>query len=408
MSPFKSSIIKLCNLITVLFFIVNAQNSFPKSGLFTIMNPDSSAAYVNSSITGSALPVIYPSSVAGDILMTPDSVKYASGIYTDTIFDKLLDFTEFQSISSQDICYYFDLLFKKKAICAPEDIYASAAPAGKKLYFFKTSANRYGAILKIGEYSGETDMAHYYIVCSDSGSTILYKKSPSPSLSAISVSATIFSGRPDPVFTITDSLSVNSIFESLVNLRYPAPDTGSSLTDTSIAACENLFLGTLRYCPINSIDTCTIIVGNHSIFYSDSKGSSKIVDYKNTVQRIIVSAGRKDNLSYTDEYGTVYFRDLFPECTAAKRHYLQKNNISADSKYHNILLRGVNASCNIPFYTVKQVLSYKICTLQGRTLMSGFLEPQTQTLTINNLKSGIYMCVLGNGSDRKNTVFIAR
>jgi hypothetical protein len=395
-----------CQIALLVFLSVCIAKTGPESGLFAIVNADSSQVYITTSCAGSVNSVFYSSSDEGDILITPDSIKCASGIYTDTSFDRLFKFKEIQSISSTDIVYFFDLLFKKKTITAPDVSYGTVVPAGRNIYFYKTSANRYGAILKIGQSYGETDMAYYYIVRSESGFTTLYKNEPYPSLSSISVTASIFSDRPDPQFTIKEISSINSIFETLVNLRYSESDTAPVSGFDNETECNGIFIGTIKYCTLSSDDTCSILVGNHYIFYSDSRGSSKIIDPSNTIQNSIISAGRKDDLSYADDYGTLYFRDLFPECTPICDFNVNKDIASSNTTRRIITLKSRNFSVKIPVYTSKSAIRYSILTPQGRIVTGGFMELQKNAFTIDYLKPGMYMWSTGTG--KNTTAFIVR
>jgi len=356
---------------------VQAQEDSVESGLFTLEVP-TVGQYVASHNVGKPCPVKYPSSIAGDIIFKGDSIECNSGIQYDSTYDSIFKLNQsFPQINNSDKKYLFDIIFKQHAITAPVDGYKTSVPYGKKLYFIRRHDSTFAAFVKIGDYIGGIDKAHYYLTSSSSKSPRLYKQHIQPYLTSLQFYAHVFSGRPDPLFTFIDSSSVTQILEHIILSMYTNKDSVSAAEPVRPFLPADFrgfsFSSLQRRCDPVSSWAGSVTNSYGYIRFNNEEGISRVItDTAQSLERLIVSLGIKNDLTAQDSYGTTRFRDLFEAPSAGsadnKRLYApaNKNTLTVCFTDHNYVAPY--------FLTGSSKHNYIITTLTGRTIASGYFD----------------------------------
>jgi hypothetical protein len=133
-----------------------------------------------------------------------------------------------------------------------------------------------------------------------------------PEDSSLQIKVQVFSGRPDPVFTIADSTMLHAIKS---RLRYYCD---------SAAAPGNLFTcqGGLGYSGIVIEPTCfpTFNLCDHRIQVTRQIQNSYVVlhaDSANELERMVISAVMREQVGMPDTGGAVYISDIVPDSLTA-------------------------------------------------------------------------------------------
>lgn len=383
--------------------LAQAQEDSVESGLFTLQIP-AVGQYVASHNVGKPCPVMYPSSIAGEIIFKGDSIECNSGIQYDTSYDSFFKLNQhFPQIINIDKKYLFDIIFKKYAITAPADGYKTSVPYGKKLYFIRRSDSTFAAFVKIGDYIGGIDKSHYYLTSSSSKSPVLHKRHIQPYLTSLQFYAHVFSGRRDPLFVFTDSSSVNQLLENIILSMYTNKDSASSKEPVQSFLPPDYrgfsFSTLQRRCDQVSSWAGSVTISNGYIRFNNEEGISRVItDTAQSLERLIVSLGIKDDLTAQDEYGTIRFKDLFE--TSGGSPFYQHSGVHQDGKTLTVCFS--DHKYVIPYYlNSASKYTYQITTLTGRTVASGSfnLSKEPQVIHVNKKSTGMVLVHISNGTD---------
>lgn len=408
---FNSAVLHLSVIsLGILLFcqLCQAQSDSVESGLFTLEGA-SGGQYVVSKNVGKPCPVMYPSSVAGDIIFKGDSIECKSGIQYDTTIDSIFNYSQFfPQISNSDKRYLFDILFKNNTIKAPLSGYTTTVPSNKKLYFIRRNDSTFAAFVRIGEYVGGIDRIHYYLTSTTSKSPRLYKYNPEPYLNSIQFyvfSPDALTGRPDPLFAFTEPSSVSQLLEHIILSMYTSKDSTSG---TSSNSSGFTFPSLQRRCDPSMSWAGSVSLSNGYIRYTNEQGVNKVMeDAAQSLERLIISLGIKDDLKSQDTYGTVRFKDLFD--ASHVRSHLSGKQRSRDNL--NMHTAGNMSTLSLCFTDYKYVIPYSlsgssqhtylITSLTGRTIAAGTFDQryEPQTIRINKRSSGMMIMHIRNGTD---------
>jgi hypothetical protein len=388
-----------------------AQEDSVESGLFTLEVPVN-GQYVVSRYVGKPCPVKYPSSMAGDIIFKGDSIECHSGIQYDSTYDSIFKFNQsFPQTINIDKKYLFDIIFKKNAITAPIDGYKTSVPYGKKLYFIRRPDSTFAAFTKIGDFIGGIDKSHYYLISSSSKSPVLHKRHIQPYLESLQFYAHVFSGRPDPMFAFTDSSSVIQILEHTILSMYTNKDSASTAEPAHSflrSGFRGFSLSSLqRRCDPVSSWAASVTLSNGYIRFNNEEGVSRVItDTAQSLERLIVSLGIKDDLTTQDSYGTIRFKDLFKTSSSGspdnKRSCAQVNG-------NTITVCFTDHKYVVPYYfTGSSKYNYIITSLTGRIITSGDFDRTKEPHTIHVSKQHTGMAIVHIWNETDNVSMYVR
>lgn len=312
--PVYLMLIQLCLLCAI-----NIMASDPVSRIFVI-EYIGKTVNVNTSQEFPGCFKIFSKDSTGDLHFRYDSISSDYGITCDDEQANRIIKALPLDISYEQAPLYMDFLFRNNAIMAPENGYATSVPAGKKVYFIKSVDGNYGAIVKFDEYMGDIERYYYYLVIAEN-SRKLHKDEVLTIPAELKFTVDIFSGRPNPVFTLKDKANIRELIYSL----YSATDyTGdkSLLINESVSHGNNL--GFRSFVFDNPLNVCSIL--SHRLLYSIGNGIINIqdagtperkwislMDRDTMLQKRIIKLAFTENPSYKDSVGTLCFRDLFSD-----------------------------------------------------------------------------------------------
>jgi hypothetical protein len=385
-----------------------AQEASVESGLFTLEEP-AVGQYVVSHYVGKPCPVMYPSSMAGDIIFKGDSIECNSGIQYDTTYDSIFKFNQqFPQINNADKKYLFDLIFKNHTITAPLDGYKVTAPYGKKLYFIRRPDSTYAAFVKIGEYIGGIDKAHYYLTSTTSKSPRLYKNTIQPYLNTLqfsTFSANALSGQLDPLFAFTEPSSVSQILEHIILSMY----TNNDSTTSKVYKSRGFTFSSLqRRCDPVSSWAGAVTLSNGFLHFANEQGVNKVIeDTAQSLERLIISLGIKDDLKSQEPAGTVRFKDLFESSPirsvpSGRQGSLNNQYLNAPVSMSTLLLYFADHKYIIPYnLTGSSQHTYLITSLTGRIIAAGAVDQlrKPQAIRVSKCSSGMMIVNIRNESD---------
>jgi hypothetical protein len=124
----------------------------------------------------------------------------------------------------------YDSLFNTQCVVAPTRGWMKSARIQCGAYYMKTSEGQYASLVIFDQYIGGIDRYYFYWAYQDNGFRWLYKGAGSISMwDSVIVRPHIFSGRPDPVFVICDSVNVQSIRQAIDSLTVMIMQNGITL-----------------------------------------------------------------------------------------------------------------------------------------------------------------------------------
>lgn len=292
----------------------------PVSSLFTIEYSGQAVGVSLSADSFQCLRSYNNLSLSNDLTFKGDSIYCPSGITFNAELEQKLNFAKIYStiINDPQILYYYDNILSKEFIKAPETGYNTTAPANKKLYFVKTPDGRYGALLKIGEYIGGIDRHHFYLVMNNNTRLYKYNLYEVPSYVDFTAMYT-FSGRPDPVFRISDPTALNRLFLFIYSATNYLEDPTVLIENPEPIQTR---LGTPVFVINHNFNNCVsseekgvLRVGYGRIELEYPSHKKTFIDKSNQLEKMIYDIGRGANLISKDNYGQISFKTLFPDTT---------------------------------------------------------------------------------------------
>jgi hypothetical protein len=288
-----------------------------------------------------------------------DSIIAPNGIY----YDSTLSATILAQLPSDLIAhrggeavFFIDSVMKKTAVIAPQtNVKTWVSMQKNKVFFIKTSENRFAVMVNCGSTASAIDRTLYYWAYQTDSSTALFKNRLSDQPAFLSINMVVFSGRPDPSFRLNDSASIAAIMHQLnVSVNF---FLDSTIKRTDTLACSSA-LGYSRLSvgafpaenPISSYAPTIDICGGKINFYKASSASPlRYYDKNSRLEKLIIRLCCEANLSDTDSYGTVNFCDLIPDSlkspvsTTQKeaKHGIDKPVIRCRIKSHEIQFQFV-------------------------------------------------------------------
>ena len=284
-----------------------------------------------------------------DSIIVPNGVFFDSSISVD-LQSKLINGKSINR--DREGLFYLDSMMKRFQQQAPQAVYRGSCPARKGVYFLKTNENWYAVLLKIGEYIGGIDRTYYYWAYQPDTGAVLFKNNLYDLPMSLSITVDVFSGRPNPSFTLSDSAGIAEITRQIYLSVNTLLDSSNKRTDT--ARC-NPRLGyrslsvTGMFEPENSLSSYipSIQICNGLITYYKVSPASSIMppqflyDKDSRLEKLIIRVCCKNNLVSTDQYGPVPFCDVIPDSLKDPVSTLQGKTRSGS---HNafIMLKAVH------------------------------------------------------------------
>lgn len=252
---------------------------------------------------------------SNDLIFFMDSIYCPYGITTVPELEEELNFAISGTISHDPrTLFYYDNRIRKVALQAPANGYKTAVPINKKVYFIRTPDGGYCALLRIGEYISAIDRINYYQVVSKEAR--LYKISLYEVPDYADISAMfVFSGRPDPVFRLTDRVALNRLILFINNATNYLEDPTLVIENpepVNPTFGTPLFVINYPYKSCDSIEEKSVIkVGYGRIEVEYQSNTRTFTDRSKQLEKLIYDVGRGANLVSSDS--SLSFNTLFPD-----------------------------------------------------------------------------------------------
>lgn len=274
--------------------------------------------------------------------------------------------------------FYLDSMMKKRTLAAPATAYADSCHPRQSVYFLKTSEGGYAAMIKVGEYIGGIDRTSYYWAYQMDDHRGLHKTALCEQPESLSITLDVFSGRPNPVFVLTDSagiaeivrqvyLSVNTLLDSSIKRTMPiiCPSV-LGYRKMSVTGMYGPDMSTSTYMP--SLDICNAGITYYKVApYSSAVAPRYLDDPGQRLEKTIVRVCCRLGLTATDTYGTVAFCDLVPDSLKETTGATRNTNAMTGTGIRILLARGGRV-----FFSVSSagVYALELFDTQGRRLYS--------------------------------------
>jgi hypothetical protein len=226
----------------------------------------------------------------------------------------------------REALFYLDSMVKQSDLKAPQGEYRDSIPVHSGAFFIKTSENRYAAMIQVKMIIANTiDCIWYYWAYQPDSGNALFKNRISEQPAPLTITLDVFSGRPNPVFTLADSaaiaevthaiyVSVNTLLDSTIQ-RADTTTCNSGILDYRKMTVTGMFPfdnHKSSYQP--SIELC----GGKMTYYKVTPASTitqrvSLYDKNSQLEKLIIRICCEKNLSVTDQYGTVRFCDVIPD-----------------------------------------------------------------------------------------------
>jgi hypothetical protein len=262
-----------------------------------------------------------------------DSIFSPNGIYCDSSLSASMQaqFVSGRSISGKDRLelFYLDSMMKKTTLIAPQSNFRHSIPGQSGVFFIKTAENRNAVMIKLGQYIGGIDRTWYYWAYQPDSSSKLYRDRLFDLPDTLKIAADVFSGRPNPVFSLTDSAGVAAITHGIFCSICTFLDSTIKRSDT--AGCP----GGLGYRllsvsemfpqdnPVASYKPYINICQGKIEYKNMPASAPRLYDKGSQLEKLIIRVGCEKNLSVTDQYGTVKLCDVVPDSLKPSTSALQ-------------------------------------------------------------------------------------
>jgi hypothetical protein len=254
-----------------------------------------------------------------------DSIIASNGIYYDSSISANLQaqFIKGKTLGiDREALFYLDSMMKKNAFKAPQEAtYKKSISSRCKAFFIKTSETRHAVMIQAGEYIGGIDRTWYYWAYQTDSTLSLSKNAIFEQPDSLRIAMDIFSGRPNPVFTMKDSAAIASITHQLyvsINVFLDstlkrndttACSSGLGYRELSISGMFESESPMASYSPY--LDICQGKLHYHKM--ATTPLAPYLFDKDSRLEKLIIRFGCEKNLSATDSYGTVNFCDIVPD-----------------------------------------------------------------------------------------------
>jgi hypothetical protein len=111
--------------------------------------------------------------------------------------------------------FYLDSMMKKRGLAAPATGYLDSCTKNRIVYFLTTKEGRSAVMIKVGEYIGGINRFYYYWAYRPENDGILHKTDLFEQRESLSITVDVFSGRPNPTFTLKDSAGIAEIMHQI-------------------------------------------------------------------------------------------------------------------------------------------------------------------------------------------------
>jgi hypothetical protein len=251
-----------------------------------------------------------------------DSIYAPNGLFYDSATAAALEtgFIYGRTINQdRQGLFYLDSMMKILQIKAPSGPFRDKISSLNRVFFVRTSEHRFAVMIMAGQYIGGIERLWYYWAYQPDSAAPLFKNrlvEPPPSLT---IRLDVFSGRPNPVFTLTDPEGIAEIvhqidisLSTLLDSTIIRKDTGNcpsilgyrGLSVSGMSGGEE-FLNAIQF-----IDVCR---GKLQYLKGASSAMSSLVDKDSRLEKLIIRVCCERDLDTTDQYGTIRFRDLVPD-----------------------------------------------------------------------------------------------
>jgi hypothetical protein len=341
---------------------------------------------------------------SADLIFTNPSIDAPYGIQKVSIHEFYEKYIKGKSLfTSSEVLPYLDTAAKEfklsnESLMIPDTIQNKVQIETDSVFLATTREGGHVLLMQTYRYIGGYDRFSFYWVYQSSGDTAFYKNELISPVDSLTITPNIFSGRPDPVFTIRDKNFATALitrlsfsFNKLLNpsIQILAWDSGSTLGSFSSVWIRKI---------ASNNDYPAYHFTNDNVFFHQmpqeisSFTPPALKDNNYYLLRFIIKFGILNNIETSDMYGVIRFKDLFPEnilteidtCSAERFRQL----ISGQTK---VIHRSVLQLQQIPL--CKATLRASALTLET---VPGFLDcvivrlDGTVVKRINGITSGVY------------------
>jgi hypothetical protein len=213
----------------------------------------------------------------------------------------------------------------------------------------------------------------------------------------ISVIVAVFSGRPDPVFTIRDSTDIETIIAKLSPFTLDSIDSSIYLKPDS--ACQTIFLSQLGYVGLSlqsdSLPYILFEVGNQAVSFAlDTTSTGKrlcryVRDGNSSLEKLLIAILSKDS-SFIDDSKFPFSEipDSLKPNVSTKSNIVHNNAVHLAVRYS---MSGITARWR-PF---NGTASFALFNVQGKVLAIYDVNGNMGTAIINHrcfqLSTGLYL-----------------
>ena len=323
----------------------------------------------------------------------------------------------------REALFYLDSMVKQYGLKVPQGEYRDSISINNSgAFFVKTSENRYAVMIQVKMLIGDAfDLIWYYWAYQPDSGTALSKNKIFEQPASLTIAPDVFSGRPNPVFSLTDSTAIAEITHAIYVSVNTLLDSTIKRADTT--TCNSSILGYRKMSvmgmfppdnPVSSyMPSIELCIGKMT-YYKVSPALTVhqpvyLYDKNSKLEKLIIRICCEKNLSVTDEYGTVKFCDVVPDslktCVSRKptllQHRTDKPSIQCRVRSHEICLQFVPVG----------LFRIDCFSLSGKCLASIISEgsekgDRSVDLRDYSIGTGAYIVKLFcPGQDMKNAVF---
>jgi hypothetical protein len=208
-------------------------------------------------------------------------------------------------------------------------------------------------MVRLGQYIGALDRTWYYWAYQPDSSDALFKSNLFDQPTSLQVAVDVFSGRPNPVFNLTDSAAIAIITHQIycsINLLLDSTIKRSDTTACSGGlgyrklTVQGMFMPETPYSSFMPyIEVCQGKIRNYRSTTSASSASF-LYDKDSRLEKLIIHVACKNNFSTTDSYGTTRLCDVVPDSlkptTPSRKSTIPEGNgkqaVQCRVRYHEI------------------------------------------------------------------------
>lgn len=323
----NSRMLKAVTLFLTMTLYVQALGEI-KSGMIEVSDPVSKSFYVDFSDQ-----IMYKTNTisdsvsadSADLIFTNQSIDAPYGVQAVSIQEFYQKYIKGKILSnSSDIPSYLDTVAKefklsRASLTIVDTIQKKANIASDTVMLVKTREGGVALLMRVFMYIGGINRYRLYWIYQSSGETAFYKNDLIPAVDSLSITLNIFSGRPDPVFTIKNKQFATEIIKKLSfsfnKLLNPAAQIQAWDTSSSFGSISSIWIQKIA----SDSEFPAYHIINDKIFYHKmppaiSSSTPPAIQHNNyELLRLIIKLGILNNIETSDMYGVIRFKDLFPE-----------------------------------------------------------------------------------------------